>query len=248
MTAELYLAGAVILLAFWTIAQMVVMWYIVQQGKKHKIPEEILREGKVKTQGMLTKAIEQANKILVAAQLKGIQLVAEEKITGEELSAEFKKHLDLIEKTLAEHMENQAKLAEDRYAQFIVTTEKTIADHIIHNQKTLEGKAEAMIERTQGLLTNFATDLETHIKGEVEKEMDTARAELVHYRQQRMRVIDERIIDILEEVLRSVLDKKLTLAEHSELIYKALEEAKRGNSFSKTAANQPQENVGSQER
>ncbi len=236
MNSELYLAGAVILLAFWTIAQMVLMWFIVRQSRKHKVPEELLREGKAKTQTILARAIQQANKILVSAQLKGIQLVAEEKLSGEELSAEFKKHLDEIERILTDHMEQQAKLAEDRYAQFIVTTEQSIADHILHNQKTLEGKAEAMIERTQGLLTNFAGELEAHIKGEVEKEMDTARAELIHYRQQRMRVIDERIIDILEEVLRAVLDKTLTLAEHSELIYKALEEAKRGNAFSKAAA------------
>jgi hypothetical protein len=75
--------------------------------------------------------------------------------------------------------------------------------------------------------------LEAKVKGDVERELAKAAEEIEQYKANRMRVVDERIVDILEEVLRVALDKKMSLADQSELIYKALEDAKKEHSFSK---------------
>ena len=46
------------------------------------------------------------------------------------------------------------------------------------------------------------------------------------YKNHRMEIINKYIIDILERTLEETLGKKLTLNEHSDLIFQALEQAK----------------------
>lgn len=218
------------------IFQVMTLILVLQMRKRQPESQNgIFRESQAKTHSIIYKAIQQANKILVAAELKGLQLLSKEKVSGEELSDHFKTHLDTIEKALEGHLERNAKHAEETYSTFIETAEKSINDHINQNQKMLEEKAQSMIERTESLLTNFTAELEAKVKGDVEKELAAASREIEEYKKNRMRVIDERIVDILEEVLRVALDKKLSLADQSELIYKALEDAKREHAFSSKA-------------
>jgi hypothetical protein len=217
------------------ISQIFTLFLVIRMTRKPAKPADtLLRESQAKTHSIIYKAIQQSNKILVAAELKGLQLLGKQKITGGELSDQFKAHLDSIEKTLEEQLGRNAEHAEAVYGEFIQSAEASINDHINANQKMLEEKAQAMIERTEVLLTKFTADLEAKVKGDVEKELQKASAEIEVYKQSRMRVVDERIVDILEEVLRVVLDKKMSLADQSELIYRALEEAKREHSFGKS--------------
>lgn len=214
------------------IFQCITLILVLQMRNKPHVSEGgMFRESQAKTHSIIYKAIQQANKILVAAELKGLQLVSKEKVTGGELSDHFKEHLDTIEKALENQLERNAKHAEDAYGTFIRTAQESIAGHIHTNQAMLEQKAQAMIERTETLLTRFTVDMEKKVKDDVEKQLAAAAAEIDQYKATRMRVIDERIIDVLESVIRVALDKKMSLADQSELIYKALEDAKKEHAF-----------------
>jgi hypothetical protein len=230
---EIFTAYVFCVVFVFQLATLILVFQMRKRPPEHS--GGLFRESQAKTHSIIYKSIQQANKILVAAELKGLQLLSKEKVTGEELSRHFKEHLDAIEKALEGHLERNAKHAEDTYGTFITTAETSINQHINQNQKMLEEKAQAMIERTESLLTTFTASLEAKVKGDVEKELQAASAEIEEYKKNRMRVIDERIVDILEEVLRVALDKKLTLADQSELIYKALEDAKREHAFSAQA-------------
>ncbi len=46
-----------------------------------------------------------------------------------------------------------------------------------------------------------------------------------------MEIIDENVVAILEKTLNIALGKKLTFTEQTELIYEALEQAKKENIF-----------------
>jgi flagellar biosynthesis/type III secretory pathway protein FliH len=52
-------------------------------------------------------------------------------------------------------------------------------------------------------------------------------ASIERYKQERMKQVDDSILDIVKEVTKKVLSKTLTIEEHEKLVYKALEEAKR---------------------
>jgi hypothetical protein len=221
-----------ILFALLFVSQVVTLILVLQTQKKEPRGDGAFRESQAKTHSIIYKSIQQANKILVAAELKGLQLLSKQKVTGNELSDQFKAHLDAIEKALETQLEGSAKHAEETYGAFIESAEASINDHIIQNQKMLETKAQSMIERTEGLLANFTSNVEQKVRGDVEKELAAASGEIEEYKKNRMRVIDERIIDILEAVIRVTLDKKMSMADQSELIYKALEDAKNEHAFS----------------
>jgi hypothetical protein len=216
------------------ISQLLTLFLVIRMRDRPQKPSDtLLRESQAKTHSIIYKAVAQANKILVAAELKGLQLIGKQKLTGDELTAQFNVHLSSIEKAMQQQLEQNAQHADAVYGEFIQSAEASIRDHINKNQKMLEEKANAMIERTESLLTQFTGELEAKVKGDVERELAKATEEIEQYKANRMRIVDERIVDILEQVLRVVLEKKMNLADQSELIYKALDDAKREHSFKK---------------
>jgi len=227
ITAYSFLFGVLL------VSQVLTLLLIVGMRRRmgQRPSDGLFKESQAKTHSIIYRSIQQANKILVAAELKGLQLLSKQKMTSEDLTNHFNEHLATIEKALEAQLERNAQHAEETYGEFIAGAETSINDHINANQKMLEDKAQAMIERTESLITKFTADIEAKVKGDVEKELTAASEEIEQYKQNRMRVVDERIVDILEDVLRVALDKKMSLADQSELIYKALEEAKREHSF-----------------
>lgn len=191
----------------------------------------LLEQGKLKTNSLLHRAVQQANKILVTAQMKGIHLISKQKMTGSELTKEFQTHLAAVEKALSDQLIRNTEHAEQTYEEFIKKAEKAITDHVKANEKMLSDKSNAMVEKTSEMLGVFTKELEEKVKADIEKKMIEATNEIEQYKLTRIRVIDERIVDVLEEVLEVVLEKKLTLADQSDLVYKALEQAKREHAF-----------------
>ncbi len=193
--------------------------------------EQIIEGTRVKSASILHKAMDEANRIIVSAELEGIKELSKQKFSGKEVSIEFRKHLEMVEKTLQDQSDRIAKHAEGSYTDFIGEIEKNIHRHIEENKKLLEERSNTVVDRAQGLLDKFIGDVEERVKSQVDDALKEARNEISEYKAHRIKVIDERIIDMLEEIIKVALEKKLSLAEQSELVYRALEEAKRENSF-----------------
>lgn len=192
----------------------------------------LLEQGKLKSNSLLHRAVQQANKILVTAQMKGIHLISKQKMTGSELTKEFQTHLAAVEKALSDQLIRNTEHAEQTYEGFIKGAEKAIKEHVRANEKMLSDKSNEMVSQTSEMLGVFTKELEQKVKADIEQKMAEATNEIEQYKLTRIRVIDERIVDVLEEVLEVVLEKKLTLADQSDLVYKALEQAKREHAFS----------------
>jgi hypothetical protein len=210
-------------------------WMLYIQSSRSRVlsaRDELLEQGKTRTDSLLHKAVQQANKILATAQLKGIKLISQQRLSGSELTRQFQVHLAAIEKALSDQLIRNTEHAEQTYEEFIQGAEKAIKDHVKANEAMLSEKSNAMVAQTEEMLRQFTRDLEEKVKAEIEKKMGEATGEIEQYKLTRIRVIDERIVDVLEEVLAVVLEKKLTLADQSDLVYKALEQAKREHAFS----------------
>lgn len=221
-----YGIGAVVLLQ----AGILAILLIRHGDEPHR--DVLLEQGKLKTNSLLHRAVQQANKILVTAQLKGIHLISKQKMTGSELTREFQTHLAAVEKALSDQLIRNTEHAEQTYEGFIKGAEKAIKEHVKANEKMLSDKSNEMVSQTSEMLGVFTKELEQKVKADIEQKMNEATNEIEQYKLTRIRVIDERIVDVLEEVLEVVLEKKLTLADQSDLVYKALEQAKREHAFS----------------
>ena len=68
-------------------------------------------------------------------------------------------------------------------------------------------------------------------KGNLEQEFKSISKELGQYREARMRLINERILLLIEETAQIALQKKLSLDDQADLVYRSLEEAKQRGVF-----------------
>lgn len=207
---------------------------------------ELVDETKTKSHSIIHRAIAEANRIMVNAELKGIRMLARGKLTGKDLTQQYRENLARIEVALREQFAQSATKAEASYQDFIKLIEATINEQISRNQKLIEEKADQMVRQSQTQVSRLIGDIHAKVKTQVDAEMQAAKNEIAQYKSSRIAVLDERIVDILEEILRVALAKKLSLADQSDLIYKALEQAKHENAFEavvkpKLKTNQPNE-------
>jgi F0F1-type ATP synthase membrane subunit b/b' len=199
--------------------------------KSHNVDEEALKRSKHKSTEILQDALKKANEILSKAQKEGVEVLASEEKTGKNLIEDYKKHLAEIERNLADALSHTIAAADDSYHEFAEEVGRKVESHLAENEKTLAERADKVVIEAEKTLTEVTSSVQKLVKTEVEHELESVHKEVDEYRRQRMRIIDERIIDMLEEVIKVTLEKKLSLAEQSELVYKALEEAKREGAF-----------------
>ncbi len=224
-----------ILVILLVLSQVVFLYLIAKalQDRKNEIDKEemIIKQTKEQSAAILGKAVEDANKVLMESQNKGVEILDTQKKSGEAISAQFGQYMATIEQSLKSQLEKNAQEAEGHYGEFLRTVEDSITRQIQRNNAMLEEKSSQMIEKTQALLDSFVADVQGRVRTQIDKELTAVRDEIEQYKLHRMQVIDERIIEMLEDILRVALEKKLSLAEQSELVYRALEEAKRENAF-----------------
>ncbi|MCL4338532.1 hypothetical protein M1271_02490 [Patescibacteria group bacterium] len=188
---------------------------------------EIVTKTKTESADILSKAIRQANKILVNSELKGLRIVAKEKLDSKKIADEYQEHIKSLEQKLEKQYAQQLEDTQEGYNIFLSTVEKSLQERIDQNQKMLEARALAFIDHSERLMEQFTESMQNQVREKVEKELQQAKAEIETYKQRRMQILDENIIEILEKTLHVALGKKLSLADQSDLIYQALEDAKK---------------------
>lgn len=204
--------------------------------RKRRIPDideqkKIIEDTREKSIDILSKATHKAQKILTNAELQGIKLFSKEKIETGKFTDEYQKHIHELEDTLETRFEDQASQADKAYEDFIKNMETAIQSHIMKNQKLLEEKSNTLIINSEKLLNNFTEDLHNRFRSQVDLELAQAKSEIESYKLRRIGILDENVVEILEKTIQITLGKKLSLSEHSDLIYKALEQAKKEHAF-----------------
>ncbi len=175
--------------------------------------------------------VAKANDIIADAQKKGVDILSKEEKVGGDLSEDYAKHLKAVEVAFKAQFEKSADNANKAYNDFIVQVGHVVNERIDKNEQMLHDRAQDMIKQAQEALAKMAKDTQDAVAREVKSELDLSRREIDEYKQRRMRIIDERIITMLEDIIKVTLEKKLSLEEQSELVYRALEEAKKENAF-----------------
>lgn len=207
----------------------------------------LLAEGK--SQSILARAIKQANRILVSSELKGIRLIAQEKLAGSGLLHEYEARLADLEKHLVEELDKKTTELVGRYERAIGSLEAAIEKELTEQsqlfdkqQATVAGaisrqnelwlnSSNQVIEEARASLSKLLSATESQVKVELNGQLEAVNLEIESYKQHRMRIIDERIIDVLQDILNVTLWKKIDLKDQSDLVYRALEEAKSENAF-----------------
>lgn len=205
-----------------------------RQLRQHTLtPNQELQveESQKRADQIIHKAIKRAQQLLVKSELEGINFLARQKIESRKIEAEHRQNISHLLEEMSYKLTTGTAEAESTYRKYLVDLEQHLAADLSRKQEALDGKIDGFFNQTAGLLTTFVTDLQKQTQVQVDKEIGNAKSIIDNYRQQRLEIVDENVVSILEKTLNITLGKKLTLAEQTELVYEALEEAKKGNLF-----------------
>jgi hypothetical protein len=226
---------ALLLLGF---LQVVVLFALMRLLRTKPAAQELFDHTKAKSYDILHKAVQESQSMMTEAELKGLEMVSKGKLEGQQATKAFQEHLGEAESTLSKELDASVQQSQGAFEAFLKQSQAKVSEQIANNEQLIGEQSAQMVKQTQQLLEEFTGQVQTQVKAQIETEWQSVRVEVEEYKKLRMRIIDERITEIIEDVVRVALDKKFSFADHSDLLFKALEEAKHNNGFVSAAPNQ----------
>jgi len=229
---------------------------------------------------IIWKAMEDAKRIRVDAELRGIKGAAKEKLEIQKIEQEYKETLNSLAqkttKTLKEYrgaiekeigeitalagseiqkqvpllhtemegaknrihdslrsLEDTLKGTEKEYATFAASLEGVAREQFEKDRNILQGELKKITGELEEAVVDLKKDGKKIIESQMREEFDSARKVIQEYRDNYTAFLDNSMALLIEDATALVLQKKLSLGEHADLVLTALEEAKQKGIFSK---------------
>lgn len=198
-------------------------------GGKESTPRAYITLEGARQKGLkiLHQATKLAQTILGQAELEGIKVVADSKFRTKTLEQRFEQQLTETAARLELTFTQETLQAEKEFIQYLadlkVRTEQT-QNILIQN---LEQQTGELLKKLRQNLTAFSTQTQQQSLSLADQELKEAKKVIEDYKRQKLALIDEQIGQILEKTISRVLSKKLSLKDQMELVYEALEQAKK---------------------
>lgn len=109
--------------------------------------------------------------------------------------------------------------------------QEAAANEADKNAEIVRREMQQIGKDTAASVTEVAQGLDKVLRDSVEGEFMRISHELSQYRAARMNLVDERILSLIEETTEIVLQKKLSMQDQADLVYRSLEEAKERGIF-----------------
>lgn len=204
-----------------------------ERRRDRHLSEEDMKivEAEAKASAIIHHGVEMAQKMIVRAELEGIALLSRLKLESRKIESDQQQQIKLILEEMRKRTEIQSEDASRAYEAYLKNLQNRLEEDLLAKQKLMEEKVNQMFAHTQALLNNFVDNLQKQTEIQVDKEIGRARAIINEYRQKRLEIVDENIVGILERTMNITLGKKLSLSDQTQLVYEALEEAKKENIF-----------------
>lgn len=112
-----------------------------------------------------------------------------------------------------------------------VALEEAAANEANKNTDVVREEMRKVGEATARSVVDVAKGLDEVLRQNLEKEFAGISEQVEKYRKARLDLVDERILVLLEQTATIALNKELSLEQHADLVYQALEEAKEKGIF-----------------
>ncbi len=103
------------------------------------------------------------------------------------------------------------------------------------SQQKIKAATDEYLDETHLALQGLVEKAAGRIDEELTKQLQTAQTELENYKKNQLQKIDNEIATLVEKTIYKVLGKGLSRADHLDIIYEALAEAKEGGFFANNA-------------
>lgn len=194
------------------IRRIVYPMYDAVLKKTEKEASNIAKEARAHAETVRDKAEQDAASVLHAREQQANQLATRYE---ERLKSLGEQHAKLIDR--------YSTLADDTYRNFNTSIKKASeSGQVAVKQETNRLLADLRDEHTK-LRKHFTTQFQERL----ESELSAVRESVDAYREAQLRMIDQRIVALVERVAALALQKELSVSEHADMVFRSLEEAKK---------------------
>lgn len=220
-----------------TITTVVLIFYLLKSTKKlqlYRTEYENTKTAIAKNNlSILNEARNKAVKIIDDANNKALDVVQRSNLFINVTNENFNKEL----KNLAEkEFKNFEKATSDFINQYgsVLSDLKSRNIEIFQNiSNNIEITTLEEIKKFKNIIEQETISSEKMIAKKVDHEYSLAKKDVEIYKQDRLKIIDEKIYAILEKISKLVIGRALDLSDHEQLIIQSLEEAKKQEIFIK---------------
>ncbi len=133
--------------------------------------------------------------------------------------------------TLFDRLAYQIENVEKGIQHLALALEEAASDEAGKNALVVREEMQKIGVETARSVTEVARGLDEALRVNIEQEFAGIKQELGKYREARMRLVNEKIMVLVEDTAQIALQKQLSMQEHADLVYRALDEAKERGIF-----------------
>ncbi len=207
------------------VAIILLLLYLHEHGTRRKLESEtdqFLQELHEKGWETLHQSIQKSDDILAEAELEGIKTTAQSRLESKKFETEYSKNLAIA---LNASKQNIAT-AQAELIRFMQDLQKRSAEFEEAQKLSGQQRINQLFDQIESKLSDFLIQTAEKTTSSIELELKASRQLIDTYKAEQLKLIDENIIAMMERTMSIVLAKKLSLKEHMDLIYEALEKAK----------------------
>lgn len=244
---EIVIVVLLLSLALALMVLVVAVWRLHQRLKDLAAPifDKTVHEAQQKAEWVLVDARQQAIELRLNAQ-KEADNITKERVTEEEAyRTAARKHIEELAAHAQELLKDQAttitqltqrigtdltqkaQAAEGVVADESETLKKLFAEEHAHFTATFASIEQNAQKEYEALIAG----MQKQMTNEIAQEIDAARKAIGKYREEKLALVQQEIVGLVEDTARLSLGKTLSLEEHKDIVLKALSDAKAQGIF-----------------
>jgi hypothetical protein len=153
-------------------------------------------------------------------------VASDAKQTHETMKASLKQSGELFDR-----LSGEIQQVEDGIKHLMTALVEAATDETSKNVELVREEMRKIGVETASSVTSVAKNLEKVLEQNLATEFASISTDVEKYRRARLELVDERILVIIEKTAQIALQKELSIQQQSELVYRALEEAKQTGIF-----------------
>jgi vacuolar-type H+-ATPase subunit I/STV1 len=165
--------------------------------------------------------------LLEEAEKKASEIVASAQTYGKDSSKTLETHIGELEQKELQAFQTATSTRVSDYASTLDQTQKEEINKLHEMTKMFEDTVKAELQSVDKSLAQEVASSQLMAKQELEKSETAAEKEITAYKVERLKKLDERILELLNTVAIDVFGKALPLDEHQRIVIDALEAAKK---------------------
>src|SRR3989344_4524378 len=126
-----------------------------------------------------------------------------------------------IERQFEEELSNVIATILGRLETTNQTIEKSMVAYLARSQRLLDNKFTVLFDQTSQQMAETSAVFKKKVEAHIDDEIAAAKTEIEQVKNARLKMLDDKFVELIEDAIRVVFEKKLTAGDEADLIYQS---------------------------